>query len=284
MKNIKEFTPFIPESFEHYVPFGFYSDLKKILSTKEFFPVYVYGNSGYGKSLTVTQICSELKLKMIQVNISPETDEASLIGSYSLENGNVVFNDGPVLTAMKTGSVLLLEEVDRNATNVLLSIQGIMQGIPYYNKKNGEVIHPKPGFTVIATANSRGRGSDDGKYIANVIDDAFLERFPICFYQEAPTPAIEKKILAKILNDDAVLESLIKWSKLIRMTYDTGAIFDVISTRRLVHIAKTYKIFGDIVKSIKLSTTRFDEETREAFMQYYNAIDKSSSEDSEDSE
>lgn len=262
----------IPEKYPDYVPFGFFKNLKGIINSKEFYPVFVTGVSGNGKTLMIEQVCAELNRECIRVNISIETDESDLLGGPTLVNGNVVNRDGPVITAMKRGAVLLIDEVDRGS-NKLMCLQGILEGKSYYNKKSGEMVHPTKGFNVIATANTKGRGSDEGKYLSQILDDAFLERFPITVEQEFPSVTIEKKILAPLIDDQVYLDNLIKWADVIRKTYDEGGIDEVISTRRLVHIAKAFKIFGDKSQAIELCVNRFDEDTKSSFIDLYSKID-----------
>jgi len=256
------------------VPFGFFKDLRGIIASKEFYPVFVTGLSGNGKTLMVEQVCAELNRECIRVNISIETDETDLLGGPTLVNGNVVYRDGPVLQAMKRGAVLLIDEVDRGS-NKLMCMQGIMEGKPHYNKKSGEMVYPKSGFTVIATANTKGRGSDEGKYLSQILDDAFLERFPITVEQEYPDAKTEKKILAPLINDKEFVDHLVQWADVVRRSYDEGATDEVISTRRLVHIAKAYDIFKDRMKAITLCVNRFDEETKMAFLDLYSKVDSS---------
>lgn len=262
----------IPEVYQGYVPFGFFKDLRNILKSKQFYPVFITGLSGNGKTLMVEQTCAELKRECIRVNISVETDETDLIGGPTLVNGNVVNRDGPVITAMKRGAVLLIDEVDRGSSK-LMCMQGILEGKPYFNKKSGEVIYPKEGFNIVATANTKGRGSDEGKYLSQILDDAFLERFPITVEQEYPAVSIEKKILAPLIDDEAFIDNLIKWADVIRQTYEEGGVSEIISTRRLVHIAKAYKIFGEKMKAIELCVARFDEDTKMSFLDLYTKID-----------
>lgn len=262
----------IPEAYPDYVPFGFFKDLRNIIRSNDFYPVFVTGLSGNGKTLMVEQVCAELKRECIRVNISIETDESDLLGGPTLINGNVVNRDGPVLQAMKRGAVLLIDEVDRGS-NKLMCLQGILEGKPYYNKKSGEMVHPKNGFTVIATANTKGRGSEEGRYLSQVLDDAFLERFPITVEQQYPDAKTERKILKPLLNDDEFAENLVTWADVIRKTFDEGGIDEIISTRRLVHIAKAYKIFNNRMKAIELCVNRFDTETKNAFMDLYSKVD-----------
>jgi hypothetical protein len=271
-KMIDESDSAVPAKWPDYVPFGFYKDMKNIISSKAFYPVFVTGLSGNGKTLMVEQVCAELNRECIRVNISIETDETDLLGGPTLINGNVVNRDGPVLQAMKKGAVLLIDEVDRGS-NKLMCLQGILEGKPYYNKKTGEVVKPANGFTVIATANTKGRGSEEGRYLSQVLDDAFLERFPITVEQEYPDAKTEKKILTPLIDDKEFVENLCQWADVVRQTFDQGATDEIISTRRLVHIAKAYGIFKDRMKAITLCVNRFDAETKMAFLDLYSKVD-----------
>jgi MoxR-like ATPase len=262
----------VPSVFPDYVPFGFFKDLRNIVKSREFYPVFITGLSGNGKTLMVEQVCAELKRECIRVNISIETDENDLLGGPTLINGNIVNRDGPVLQAMKKGAVLLIDEVDRGS-NKLMCMQGILEGKPYYNKKNGEIVRPAPGFTVIATANTKGRGSDEGKYLSQILDDAFLERFPITVEQEYPNANTEKKILTPLISDEDFVDKLCQWADVIRRSFDEGATDEIISTRRLVHIAKAYSIFGDRMKAIQMCVNRFDEDTKLSFLDLYSKVD-----------
>jgi len=262
----------IPEKYEGYVPFGFYKDLTSIILSQNFFPVFITGMSGNGKTLMVEQVCATLKRECIRVNISVETDESDLIGGPTLVDGNVVYRDGPVMTAMKRGAVLLIDEVDRGS-NKLMCLQGILEGKPYFNKKSGEYIYPKRGFNVVATANTKGRGSEEGRYLSQILDDAFLERFNITVEQEYPEAKVELKILKPLLNDDEFAENLVKWADVIRKTFAEGGVDEIVSTRRLVHIAKTYSIFKDRQKAIQLCVNRFDQETKDSFLDLYAKVD-----------
>ena len=262
----------IPEKYQGYVPFGFYKDLTSIVLSQEFFPVFITGMSGNGKTLMVEQVCATLKRECIRVNISVETDESDLIGGPTLIDGNVVYRDGPVMTAMKRGAILLIDEVDRGS-NKLMCLQGILEGKPYFNKKSGEYIYPKRGFNVVATANTKGRGSEEGRYLSQILDDAFLERFNITVEQEYPESKVELKILKPLLNDDEFAENLVKWADVIRKTFAEGGVDEIVSTRRLVHIAKTYSIFKDRQKAIQLCVNRFDQETKDSFLDLYAKVD-----------
>jgi len=262
----------IPVKYPDYVPFGFYKDLTNIIRTNMYYPVFITGLSGNGKTLMVEQVCATLNRECIRVNISIETDESDLLGGPTLVNGNVVNRDGPVITAMKRGAILLIDEVDRGS-NKLMCLQGILEGKPYYNKKNGELVYPKNGFNVIATANTKGQGSEEGRYLAQILDSAFLERFPITVEQEYPDVKTEKKILSPLIADSEFVDHLVQWADIVRQSFDQGAVDEIISTRRLVHIAKAFKIFGDRMKAIELCVSRFDAETKTAFLDLYSKVD-----------
>jgi MoxR-like ATPase len=268
----------VPGKDATYVPYGFYKDLKQVLTSTMFYPIFISGLSGNGKTTMVEQVCANLKREAIRVNISIETDEDDLIGGNTLVDGNVVYREGPVLTAMKRGAVLILDEVDRGS-NKLMCLQAILEGKPYFNKKTGETVTPAPGFNIVATANTKGRGSDDGKFIsANILDEAFLERFAITVEQEYPTLATEKKIVLKKMEkadcvDDEFALHLVTWSDVIRRTYYDGAIDELVSTRRLEHIVNAFAMFKDKTKAIELCVNRFYEDTKAAFIDFYGKVD-----------
>jgi MoxR-like ATPase len=271
----------IPAKDKNYVPFGEFKMIEKIISSGKFFPVFISGHSGNGKTFMVEQVCAKVKRPMIRVQMSRETDEDDLIGGFRLIEGETKFMKGPVLRAMEIGAVLLIDEADRADPGKAMCLQGILEGKPYFMKKTGEIIQASPGFNVIVTANTKGRGSEDGRYVAaTMLDDAWLERFPITIEQEYPTAAIEKKILTNYLSDDTMtaddlgfIDHLVVWSEIIRKTFTEGAIDELISTRRLVHIAQTYRMIGDRMKSIRLCINRFDEETKTAFLDLYAKVD-----------
>ena len=277
----------VPNKDVTYVPYGFFKDLKKVLSSSMFYPIFISGLSGNGKTTMVEQVCANLKREAIRVNISIETDEDDLIGGNTLVDGNVVYREGPVLTAMKRGAVLILDEVDRGS-NKLMCLQAILEGKPYFNKKTGETVTPAPGFNLVATANTKGRGSDDGKFIsANILDEAFLERFAITVEQEYPTLATEKKIVLKKMErvnnvDEGFATHLVTWSDVIRKTYYEGAIDELISTRRLEHIVNAFAMFGDKTKAIELCVSRFDADTKQAFIDLYSKVDPTLNLDEQD--
>ena len=271
-KLVDESDASIPVTYPDYVPFGFFKDLRNIVKSSIFYPVFVTGHSGNGKTLMVEQVCAELKRECIRVNISIETDESDLLGGPTLVNGNVVNRDGPVIIAMKRGAILLIDEVDRGS-NKLMCLQGILEGKPYYNKKSGELIYPKTGFNVVATANTKGRGSDEGKYLSQILDDAFLERFPVTVEQDYPDIRTETKILKPLISEEDFVTCLVTWADTVRKTFKEGGTDEIISTRRLVHIAKAYTIFQDRMKAITLCVNRFDEETKTAFLDLYSKVD-----------
>ena len=268
----------VPNKDETFVPFGFYKDLKKVLQGNLFYPIFISGLSGNGKTTMVEQVCANLKREAIRVNISIETDEDDLIGGNTLVDGNVVYREGPVLTAMKRGAILILDEIDRGS-NKMMCLQAILEGKPYFNKKTGETVTPAPGFNIVATANTKGRGSDDGKFIsANILDEAFLERFAITVEQEYPTMSTEKKIVLRKMDraniqDEDFATHLVTWSDVIRKTYYEGAIDELISTRRLEHIVNAFAVFGDKQKAVQLCVNRFDEDTKQAFIDLYSKVD-----------
>ena len=273
-----EETAIVPKKNALYVPFGFFDKMKAIIVSKRFYPVFVSGLSGNGKTMMVEQACAMTGREFLRVNISPETDEDDLIGGFRLVDGETKWFDGPVIQAMKRGSVLTLDEIDRGS-NKLMCIQGILEGKGYLIKKTGEYVDPAPGFNVIATANTKGKGDESGRYMAaTILDDAFLERFPITVEQEYPSTSIETKILKKVfgnlgINDDDYATNLVKWADIIRKTFEDGAIDELISTRRLVHIAEAYVIFGNKIDAIQYCINRFDSETKTSFLDLYTKID-----------
>ena len=263
----------IPQKDDTFVKFGNFSDVKKIIQSRIFYPTFITGLSGNGKTLTVEQACSQLGRELIRVNITVETDEDDLIGGFRLVGGETVWHNGPVIEALQRGAVLLLDEIDL-ASNKILCLQSILEGKGVFLKKIGKWIAPAKGFQVFATANTKGKGSDDGRFIGtNVLNEAFLERFPVTFEQEYPSPAIEAKILGKICDDDKFTTKLVDWADIIRKTFYDGGIEEIISTRRLVHIVKAYNIFGDKAKAIQVCINRFDDETKQAFLELYDKVD-----------
>ena len=269
----------IPEKMPNYVPFGHAKDVKNILKSKIFFPFFVTGLSGNGKTLMIEQTCAQLKRELFRVNITIETDEDDLMGGHTLQNGNIVFREGPVIKAMRKGAVLLLDEVDLGS-NKMMCLQSVLEGKGYLIKKTGEWVTPTPGFTVVATANTKGQGSEDGKFIGTqIMNEAMLERFAITMQQEYPPVTTERNILKQEMAltgdvDEDFVKKLVDWADIIRKTYYEGAIDDVITTRRLVHIVNAYRMFNDKLKSITMCISRFDEDTRNAVLDLYTKVDE----------
>ena len=263
----------IPEKDDSFVKFGNFADIKKIISSRLFYPTFITGLSGNGKTFSVEQACAQLGRELIRVNITIETDEDDLVGGFRLVDGNTAWHNGPVIEALERGAVLLLDEIDL-ASNKILCLQSILEGKGVFLKKIGKWVKPAAGFQVIATANTKGKGSDDGRFIGtNVLNEAFLERFPVTFEQEYPTVAIETKILNKLCDDSNFCKRLADWADIIRKTFYDGGIEEIISTRRLVHIVKAYAIFGDKAKAIQVCVNRFDDETKQAFLELYDKVD-----------
>lgn len=263
----------VPMVNKEYVPFGNFADVKKVIKSNQFYPTFITGLSGNGKTFSIEQACAQTNRELIRVNITIETDEDDLIGGFRLVNGETVWHDGPVVEALKRGAVLLLDEIDL-ASNKILCLQSVLEGNGVYLKKIGTYVRPAKGFQVFATANTKGKGSEDGRFIGtNVLNEAFLERFPITFEQAYPAPATEAKILMKHCDDDKFVSNLVDWADIIRKTFADGGIDEVISTRRLVHIAQAYSIFGDKAKAIKVCIARFDDETMKAFEELYDKVD-----------
>ena len=263
----------IPEKDDSFVKFGNFGDLKKIIQSRVFYPTFITGLSGNGKTFSVEQACAQLGRELIRVNITIETDEDDLIGGFRLVDGATVWHNGPVIEALERGAVLLLDEVDL-ASNKILCLQSILEGNGVFLKKIGKFVRPSAGFNVIATANTKGKGSDDGRFIGtNVLNEAFLERFPVTFEQEYPTTATETKILNKLCDDENFCKRLADWADIIRKTFYDGGIEEIISTRRLVHIVKAYSIFDDKAKAIQVCINRFDDETKQAFLELYDKVD-----------
>ena len=263
----------IPQKDDSFVQFGNFSDVKKIIQSRVFYPTFITGLSGNGKTFSVEQACAQLGRELIRVNITIETDEDDLIGGFRLIDGNTVWHNGPVIEALERGAILLLDEIDL-ASNKILCLQSILEGKGVFLKKIGRRVDPASGFNVIATANTKGKGSDDGRFIGtNVLNEAFLERFPVTFEQEYPTVATEIKILGKLCADENFCKRLADWADIIRKTFYDGGIEEIISTRRLVHIIKAYNIFGNKAKAIEVCVNRFDDETKQAFMELYDKVD-----------
>jgi len=272
----------VPKKDPIFVPFGNYTDVKSIVKSNRFYPIFITGLSGNGKTMGVIQSCAEAKKEMIRVNITIETDEDDLLGGYRLKDGQTVWQNGPVIEAMERGAMLLLDEVDL-ASNKIMCLQPILEGSGVYVKKINKFVKPKLGFNVIATANTKGQGSEDGKFIGtNILNEAFLERFPVTFEQKYPSVAIEKKILTNTLkqagkSDKDFIGKLTTWADVIRKTYFDGGVDEIISTRRLVHITQAYAIFNNKVKAITMCTNRFDDDTKNSFVELYTKVDSGAS-------
>jgi hypothetical protein len=268
----------IPDKDDTFVKFGNFNDIKKIIQSRLFYPTFITGLSGNGKTFSVEQACAQLKRELIRVNITIETDEDDLIGGFRLVDGNTAWHNGPVIEALERGAILLLDEIDL-ASNKILCLQSILEGKGIFLKKIGRWIKPAAGFNVIATANTKGKGSDDGRFIGtNVLNEAFLERFPVTFEQSYPGPATEQKILEGIALDLGVedrdfCKRLVDWGDIIRKTFYDGGIEEIVSTRRLVHIIRAYSIFQDKGKAIQVCVNRFDDETKQAFLELYDKVD-----------
>ena len=275
----------VPEVDPLYVQFGNYKDIKSVIKSGIFFPLFITGLSGNGKTHSVEQVCASLGRDLVRVNVTIETDTDDLVGGFRLVNGDTVFHEGPVIEAMRRGAILLLDEIDL-ASNKILCLQSILEGKGYFVKKTNEMVYPAPGFNIVATANTKGRGSDTGKFIgANVLNEAFLERFSVTFEQEYPTPAIESKILTRnflslgVTDCVTMVENLTTWADIIRKTYADGGIEDVISTRRLINIVRSYVIFGSIGRAIELCVNRFDDDTKDVFLELYYKVSGDNNED-----
>ena len=275
----------VPKKDSVFVSFGNYPDLKSIVKSRMFYPVFITGLSGNGKTMGVTQACAENRREMIRVNITIETDEDDLLGGYRLREGQTVWQNGPVIEAMERGAILLLDEIDL-ASNKIMCLQPILEGSGIFVKKINKFVKPAEGFNVIATANTKGQGSEDGKFIGtNVLNEAFLERFPITFEQKYPSVKIEEKILIKTLEksgkkDAAFCKKLVTWADVIRKTFFDGGVDEIISTRRLVHIVQAFTIFKDKLKAIEVCTNRFDEDTKNSFVELYTKVDGGATADS----
>jgi len=270
---------YVPATDDTYIRWGHFKDVSQIISAGIFYPTFVTGLSGNGKTMMIEQACAKLNRAFVRVQVTPETDEDDLIGGFRLVDGKTVFFKGPVVHAMEQGAILLIDEIDRGS-NKIMALQGVLEGKPVLLKKTGEVVHPKPGFNVIATANTKGRGSDDGRFTAaTIIDDAFLERFAITMEQPFPPAKTEKRIVANHMKkfgaeDDEFVDRLVTWADVIRKTFDEEAVDEVISTRRLCHITQTFSIFTDRMKAIELCIARFDEDTKLAFLDLYTKVDR----------
>ena len=268
----------IPKSDPQYVTWGHFKDIKTIIKSKIFYPVFVTGLSGNGKTSMIHEVCAKLKRDLVRVNITVETDEDDLLGGFRLVDGETVWQDGPIINAMRRGSVALIDEIDL-ASHKIMCLQPVLEGKPIYLKKINEVVYPEPGFNVIATANTKGKGSDDGRFIGtNILNEAFLDRFSATFYQEYPSTKMEAKILTKQfqmyeLTEDDFVDKLVRWADVIRRSFKEGAVDEIVTTRRLIDITKSYSIFDDKLKAVAMCLERFDDETKESFTDLYTKID-----------
>ena len=268
----------IPEKDSNYVPFGNFNDLESILKSGQFYPTYISGPTGNGKSTMIEQICAKLKKPVIRINLNAMVDEEQLIGSKTLVDGNVQIVEGPMLIAMRTGTTVLLDEIDAGAPNTLLCLQPILEGKPYYFKLKNEMIVPKAGFNIIATANTKGKGSDDGRYIGtNVLNEAFLERFAVTFEQDYPNERTELKIVQNLMNayncaDEKFAKTIVQWAQIVRKTFDDGGVDENITTRRLTHVVRAFSIFKNDKKAIELCCNRFDVATKTAFIDLFDKV------------
>ena len=270
---------YIPEKDDSYVPFGNFNSVRKVISSRKFYPTFITGLSGNGKTMSVEQACAAAKRELIRVNITIETDEDDLIGGFRLVNGDTVWHNGPVVEALERGAVLLLDEIDL-ASNKILCLQSVLEGKGVFLKKIGKYVRPSSGFNVIATANTKGKGAEDGRFVGtNILNEAFLERFPVTFEQEYPTSTIETKILLNAGCEKEFTDNLIKWAGIIRKTFFDGGVDEVITTRRLVHIVQAYDIFGNRLDAITKCVNRFDDDTKQSFLDLYTKVD--AGEDSE---
>ena len=273
-----ETESYVPTRVGNYVKFGHYADVKTIKKSGQFYPIFITGLSGNGKTMMIEQVHADLKKELFRVNITIETDEDDLIGHYALIDGKTVWQDGPVVMAMERGATLLLDEVDL-ASNKIMCLQPVLEGNPLLIKKEGRIVRPKTGFTVMATANTKGKGSEDGRFIGtNILNEAFLERFPITVEQEYPSISVEKKIINKLMTslnclDEEFSAKLVDWADLIRKTFYDGGVDEIIATRRLVHIVHAFSIFKDRMKAIAMCVARFDDQTKDTFMDLYSKLD-----------
>jgi hypothetical protein len=268
----------VPTVYNNYVSFGNFDDIYNIIKSEQFFPVFITGHSGNGKTMSIEQACAKAKRKFVCVSMTPDTDESDLLGNYVLIDGQMEWRDGPVTVAARQGAVLCIDEIDYGANN-LAALQRVLEGKPFLLKKKNELVTPAPGFTVFATANTKGKGSEDGRYMyTNVLNEAFLERFLNTMEQDWPSNSIERKILKKELDsvgqsDEEFAQKLVTWADVIRKTFNEGGVDEVISTRRLVHIVKTYGVFGNKMKAIQLCLNRFDIDTKTSFLDLYTKVD-----------
>jgi MoxR-like ATPase len=273
-----EADSFIPSTDSNYVAWGYHSEIKDIVKKGIFAPVFITGLSGNGKTTMVEQVCASLKRECIRVNFTAQTDEDELIGGFRLINGETKFVPGPVLVAMERGAILLLDEIDLGG-HLIMCLQSVLEGKGKYIPKIGKYVRPAKGFNVFATANTKGKGDNEGRFVGtNMMNEAFLERFDFTYEQDYASNAVEKKILAKYaeslgVNEDAFIDNLVSWADIIRKSFKQQVVSEIITTRRLLHIIKAFSIFGDKMKSIERCVARFDEDTKESFLQFYTKVD-----------
>lgn len=277
---LPEVQTLVPQKVSGYVPFGHYNDVRTIVKSGRFYPIYITGLSGNGKTMMVEQVHADVARELIRVNITIETDEDDLLGGFRLVDGRTVWQNGPVIHAMERGATLLLDEVDLGS-NKMMCLQPVLEGKNVFLKKTNTLVSPKPGFNVIATANTKGKGSDDGRFIGtNVMNEAFLERFSVTFEQEYPSTNLEARILKNVMSaskieDNDFVSKLVTWADVVRKTFLEGACNEIISTRRLVHICEAFAIFGQSrKKAIQLCLNRFDAETQKSFLDLYKKLDE----------
>jgi hypothetical protein len=269
---------YVPSKDEYFIRWGNFKDVETIVKSREFYPTFITGLSGNGKTVMVEQACARANREYIRVQITPETDEDDLIGGFRLIDGETVFQKGPVVKAMERGAILLVDEIDRGS-NKIMCLQGVLEGKPVMIKKTGEMVKPSSGFNVISTANTKGQGSEDGRFVAaTIIDEAFLERFIVTMEQPYPGVGTERRIINKHMekfgcSDSSFTEILVNWADTIRKTYEDGGVDEQISTRRLCHIVQTFSIFKDRKKAVQLCVNRFDDDTKEAFIDLYSKVD-----------
>ena len=268
----------VPDRIDTYVPFGHFETVERVVASGMFYPMFITGLSGNGKTTMVDQVCAKLDRELFRVNITSATDEDDLLGGFRLINGETVWQDGPVVEAMKRGAVLLLDEIDL-AGSAIMCLQPVLEGKGVFLKKIGQFIKPADGFTVVATANTKGQGDESGKFVAtNILNEAFLDRFPVTLEQDYPAKSTEKRIVLKVMKslgteDKEFAAKLVDWSEGIRRCYAENAVDEIITTRRLVNIATAFSIFGDRRRSIEMAISRFDNATKEAFLSMYEKID-----------
>ena len=278
LPNEDSLLGYIPEVDKTYVKFGHHKDIVKILKSELFYPIFVTGLSGNGKTFGVEQACAETKRELVRVNITIETDEDDLLGGFRSENGQTVFHKGPVVEALERGAVLLLDEIDL-ASSKILCLQPILEGKGVFLKKINQWVHPADGFTIIATANTKGKGSESGAFVGtNILNEAFIDRFAITLEQAYPPVSTETKIIKNVfkslgIKDDDFATHLVNWADITRKTFYDGGVDEIIATRRLVHIANAYSIFNDRLKAVELCISRFDEDTKLAFKDLYEKVD-----------